>query len=66
MPNYFIIILAILQKMFSLAHLMKLGEGLENMFPVLKSYSLCGLHFLYEEFQKSKKTRLLLHTGFIL
>lgn len=67
MTNYFVIILGILQRIFSLTHLMKFGGwGLENMFPVLKSYSLCGLHFLCEEFQITRKTRVLLNIESVL
>lgn len=39
--------------------LMKFGVGgreVRKYVSGLKLYSLCGLHFLYEEFQQSRKT----------
>lgn len=61
MSNYFVILSGIFTKdVFSCSFNEIGGEReLENMFSVLKLYFLCGLHFLYEESQKSREKRVL-------
>lgn len=61
LTNYFVMILAIVQRMFSLVHLMKFGaRGFGKHVSGFKIiFSLCGFRFLYDGFPEKRGTRVL-------